>query len=394
MNVLYYSWKSACDGDCIAGLKNIGMQVHVFSEKFDKYDEDESFLVKAITFAREIEADAIFSFNYFPDLSRLAAMLNIPYISWVYDSPHLTLESLTLNSPNNNVFLFDYALAQKYLEEGNESVFYMPLATNVSRHEKDLGIENFDRINPATFGPKEYDHDITFLGRMYDDDQNFFAQINYLPERLKGIIDAAINAQKGVYGIDFAQKILTPQILSEVKKYVKAELGPLYRNCSDEIIRNMVRKQITVDERRELLTLIGEHFGDSYRVDHYAPAKSDLPVNYKGYAGYNTQMPEIFYKSRINLNISLRSIQTGIPLRVIDILGAGGFCLTNYQAELSQYFENGVDLVWFESPDDMLEKIAYYLEHEEQRRAIARNGHEKAREIFSYEKQLSDIFGI
>ena len=35
-------------------------------------------------------------------------------------------------------------------------------------------------------------------------------------------------------------------------------------------------------------------------------------------------MPEVFRKSKINLNITLRSIISGISLRVYDILGAGG----------------------------------------------------------------------
>ena len=45
-------------------------------------------------------------------------------------------------------------------------------------------------------------------------------------------------------------------------------------------------------------------------------------------------MPYVFRNSRINLNITLRSIKSGIPLRCMDIYGAGGFLLSNYQTDL------------------------------------------------------------
>ena len=51
------------------------------------------------------------------------------------------------------------------------------------------------------------------------------------------------------------------------------------------------------------------------------------------------EMPKVFRQSKINLNLSTRSIKTGIPQRVWDILGAGGFLITNYQNELNKYFE-------------------------------------------------------
>lgn len=57
----------------------------------------------------------------------------------------------------------------------------------------------------------------------------------------------------------------------------------------------------------------------------------------------------------------MRSILSGLPLRVIDILGADGFLITNYQTEMEEYFKNGKDLVWFENREDLLQKTNFYL---------------------------------
>ena len=151
----------------------------------------------------------------------------------------------------------------------------------------------------------------------------------------------------------------------------------------------MLRKKVTMNERKNLLTLLGQH----YSVDLYSGSEppAEMKVNYLGTVDYYSEMPKIFASSKININITLRSIHTGIPLRVIDILGAGGFCLTNYQTELPGYFENGRELVWFESPEDLLDKAEYYLSHEDEREHIARNGREAAEKIFSYDRLLPKI---
>ena len=76
------------------------------------------------------------------------------------------------------------------------------------------------------------------------------------------------------------------------------------------------------------------------------------------------------------MNISLKSILTGIPLRCIDIMGSGGFLLTNYQADMFRHFEAGVHFDYFTDEKDLLNKIDYYLCHDEERMAIAENAKE------------------
>ena len=101
-----------------------------------------------------------------------------------------------------------------------------------------------------------------------------------------------------------------------------------------------------------------------------------------------TMMPKIFKCSKINLSMTNRPIRTGMPLRMFDTMGAGGFLLTNYQAEIPEYFEIGKDLEVYESQEDLLNKIAYYLEHDDERMEIARNGQEKIRNEHTYSIKL------
>ena len=378
MNILYYYWNENSKDDCVESMERLGHKVTVWSMTARSYSEDSYF---SEAFAKEIRKssyDCIFSFDYFPLLSIGAQDAGIPYISWVYDCPHYTLQSDTLSNPCNRVYVFDYALSEIYRSQGFETVNYMPLPVNTCR---------LNRIIPRD--KISYNHDITFIGSLYNDEHNFYDQISYLPDYVKGYLDAIIKAQEMIYGMDLASWMITPEILGKIEKYVNADLGKGFRSIKRDVICDMLRKKVTVNERKNLLSLLGQH----YSVDLYSGAKppADMKVNYLGTADYYTEMPQIFASSKININMTLRSIHTGIPLRVIDILGAGGFCLTNYQTELSGYYENGRELVWFESPDDMLDKAEYYLSHDEEREQIAKNGHNAAEKIFSYDVLLPKI---
>ena len=69
---------------------------------------------------------------------------------------------------------------------------------------------------------------------------------------------------------------------------------------------------------------------------------------------------------------TLKSVQ-----RVFDVMAAGGFLLSNYQEELEELFVSGEDIVLYHNLEELLEKVEYYLTHEEERKRIAKNGQKK-----------------
>ena len=154
----------------------------------------------------------------------------------------------------------------------------------------------------------------------------------------------------------------------------------------------VVNRKITSLERTEILSMIGEKYG----VDVYTKEKSFSPkgvINH-GETDYYCGMPYVFKCSDINLNITLRSIQRGIPLRAMDILGCGGFLLTNYQEDMLSFFTPGEDFVYYESRSDLMDKIDYYLSHEQERISIAKNGRSRVLADHTYEHRLREIIDI
>ena len=75
-------------------------------------------------------------------------------------------------------------------------------------------------------------------------------------------------------------------------------------------------------------------------------------------------------------------------------MGAGGALLSNYQPELAAYFEDGKDLILYESMEDAIAKADFYLKHDELRRQIAANGFQKVKKEFSYPKRIEELFRV
>jgi len=370
-------------------MKEMGHEAISFSYKWNKLGKDPGFekaLLQELSHPSDgTEAyDMAFSFNFFPVVSTACQKMGIPYIAWIFDSPHLPLTSETVKNEVNRIWIFDYALYEQMKKENISTVFYSPLGVNGKRLLAQTTPLDDVRI---------YEHDVCFLGSLYDNEFNFYDKAaGYFPEKLRGYLEGLFSAQQQVFGIDMLgnQEILPPEMIREINQYMKFQLSGSYDMNLDSVIRDILRKKVTQAERRMLL----ERFGRYFKVDLYTQEYSPVVENVYdlGRADYMRKMPQIFHRSKINLNFTMRSIKTGIPLRALDIMGAGGFLLTGYQAELDEYFVNGQDLVMADSPADMQQKISYYLVHEKEREEIAGNGQKKTIENFDYRKMLHQIF--
>ena len=112
------------------------------------------------------------------------------------------------------------------------------------------------------------------------------------------------------------------------------------------------------------------------------------------------QMIRIFNASQINLNLSNSSMnihtllrrQEQIKGRNFEIPGCGGFLLTNYVSHLEEFYEFGKEIVCFENKRDLLQKVRYYLSHEDEREEIARRGFERTCHEHTYEKRFQTLF--
>ncbi len=374
MNIFYYYWNENPASDIIEAFKADGHTILMSDKIIRGYDDiEEADIAFKKYLMGEDAADMIYSFNYFPFLSGLAHKHSIPYVSWVYDCPHLTLYSTTVKNPGNRFYIFDRGLCSLAEKNGAKNVYHLPLAVNKCRLEELLKSED------------DYRYDVTFVGSLYS--ENMYDQVSYLPGYVRGFIDSLISSQQRLWGIDLVSELLNDKIVSGMEKYILIDTDPRYSYTKKDIFTDFITKKICNTERVNLLSKIKGltlFTGDD--------CKKYPALQPRGTVDYINEMPRVFHQSKINLNISLRSIRSGIPLRAMDIMGAGGFLLSNYQPELEEYFINGTDYVFFEDEDDMLQKIDHYLSCDDEREAIAKNGQKKVFDNFTYNKAIKNFY--
>lgn len=394
MRILYYDWDEFNGEDCRDAMRRLGYHVDTVRlnvHGFDVTPEIENTLKE---FFNKKEGgkryyDLLFSFDYFPNISEVCNKYNMPYVSWVFDCPHYTLDSHTVNYIVNKIYVFDKVLCKYMQDKGLKSINYSPLGVN------DVRLRNLClKMDSETGGQIIYQHDVCFMGNMYDNEYNFYDQIHNLPPLLKEYIDIVIEAQEKIFGYDLFtdEKAITVADIDELSKFINFENSGKYELDYRRVVRDILRKKVTVNERYNILEEMGRHFDTVFYT--MPGAKTIDGVCNLGIAGYFDKMPRVFRRSKINLNITLRSILSGIPLRVLDILAAGGFLITTYTEEIDEYFKDGEELVIAYTPDDMLQKTAYYLEHDEERKQIAIKGQEKVFNKFAYTNLLSRICDI
>lgn len=358
--------------------KRKDIELDCISYEFADWDRDEYFERKFPSHLLKKKYDMVFSINFFPVLSDVCNRYGVKYVSWVYDAPMHIRRKEAIGNPVNHVFVFDRGQYKDLRDLGYDNVFHMPLGVNVNR---------LDNMVISDEEKERFSSKVAFMGKLYENDLNYL--LTPLPREYREMLMSIIEEQKNTYGEYLLDKRLSPKLLDELNAYYKSAAGSDEFLVKKEELEYACATYITQQERLEILGMLSEY----YDMDLYSYNKPDnLPkVNCKGFLRYYAEMPKMFRCSDINLNISLKIIKEGIPLRVFDILGAGGFLITNYQREIAECFEIGKDLVVYENMQDLKEKVGYYLAHEDERKEIARHGHDTVAKKFSIDAQVAKI---
>ena len=92
---------------------------------------------------------------------------------------------------------------------------------------------------------------------------------------------------------------------------------------------------------------------------------------------------EIMAKSKICINFSYSVDKHQLKGRVFDSMLSGTMLLESENPQISTLFSEGIDYAAFSSKEDLLKKIRYYLENEDERLKIAENGRKKCLKYYN-----------
>lgn len=382
MKVLLYRYGSICEPDILSSFQAFGIDADIIDVEITNKKITNGERIDEISKRLNNESYLfVFSINFFPAISDVCNLYNVPYVGWVVDSPVPELFNKSIANPCNRIFCFDYKQFTDIHDYNPDCIFHLPLGTNVARWDSVISsISYADRA--------KYSSDISFVGSLYTE-LDPILKVKDLSSYSAGYIQGIYECQKQIQGMNIIEPSITTELVEELKEKLPEEFMPeelFVKNLDNYIVsQSILALHCSSLERIEFLSRLSEHFD----VNLYT--RSDvtrlLPGNrvhcHSGVATL-TEMPKVFNLSKINLNITIRSIQTGVSLRLWDVMGCGGFLLTNYQEELAEILVPGEDYDYFGDCDELIDKCRFYLAHDDIRQKIARSGYEKVKQNHSY----------
>ena len=108
------------------------------------------------------------------------------------------------------------------------------------------------------------------------------------------------------------------------------------------------------------------------------------------------KLVEIYSRSKIALSFS-DSWGIGkfdLPGRDFEVPLIGSLYMNESNEKIANYYVPDKEIVLYKDRDDLVEKIKYYLEHDEERDMIAKAGRERALRDHTWEKRFDYIFKI
>ncbi len=141
-------------------------------------------------------------------------------------------------------------------------------------------------------------------------------------------------------------------------------------------IGNIVRAHRNTSRERQLKLLAAKYkTNDFFRSakQYYSPE----------------EIVEVYSQSRIVFNTS---ISGGVTQRILEGTACGALVLTDTRDEaMGNMYEFGRDVVRYTTDEDLMQKIDYYLAHEDERASIARSGSERVHSQHTYHQRVKTI---
>lgn len=368
-------FKNFKNEDFVWGLLALGKDVEIIDTEISRESTKESDANALYEELLKNKIDVAVSFDFCPALSDACIRRGMPYISWIYDAPIQMVYEDQIKNNCNYIFSFDRVQIKQIRERGAENVFYMPLGTNLLRNGA-IEISDLDR--------EKYACTVSFIGSLYSN-SDYESAIKSVDEKVRLELEKIKGDVFGKWdGVDRLYGRMSVETINCLKSIFQNETAmdddALYATA-------LIAKAVAYEERVEMLKRLAD-----YDINFYT-YQSDVSIpgiKVRGALDYLEELPKAYFFSRINMNITMPGITSGIPLRVFDIMGMGGFVLTNYQPEVEELFEIGKNIEVYHDFDEMVDKVKFYSDNENARKKIALNG-KKIIEGFSIEKRVREI---
>lgn len=115
---------------------------------------------------------------------------------------------------------------------------------------------------------------------------------------------------------------------------------------------------------------------------------------WRGDRAWGTEYVKALKCAKIGLGLLTRLAPDKATTRSMEIPAAGTFMLAERTDEHLELYEEDHEAVFFDSPDELCDKLRYYLAHDDERERIAAAGHRRAVQCgYSYRHRIHEAVG-
>ncbi|MGN7613675.1 glycosyltransferase family protein [Magnetococcales bacterium HHB-1] len=401
---IYTSFLQYCSADLLDGFKDLGCETYLMMENDNRALFSGNTLIQDLYHFKPDMVIMLDHFRWeFPNLPH-----QIPHITWIQDLlPNIVVEKEGQHLTKND---YIFSFSQKWIRQ-RDHIFHLPIYKDKTIHFLPIGL-NTKVYHPLKTVQK--DIDLLYVSHLITDDLTFnpirkgelpsagliteeeaIEAGDFSPEEITRIYTHAIEVLDQLDYLHIHNTIAnTPENKTAFAKQILKKAGVKISTAGIRLFSAPIATRLTWDNTLALkaglmrylkrhgiqIHLRGanwEQFPELASSAH-GPVKSGAPLN------------ELTNRAKIAIHNS----GTSFHMRALEILGSGTFLLARRplkktdNTRLSDFFEEGKDFVMFDDEKELLQKVNYYLKHEEERETIARQGHETAVNHFSY-KQIA-----
>ncbi len=333
----------------------------------------------------ETEPNCVLMLNAFPDSfltwifqsENVSELCPVPRLVWMTDDFVYSPGSEDGFSDLDIVFCVDRTYVDRAKALGAGKAYFLPSAAALSGKGKYRS---------------EYDHPISFVGSVTD----LRAELSNLRPAAKEWLQNAASAvirntqpeplntldANGQANVVAVAESICPRMGKDYLSGEKALSYALY------VIANTYKRVRLVKELIPLGLIV---YGNA---DWENLLGDDVRGVYRGPLPYE-ELADLYASTKINLNIHSLQCPTCLNPRDYDVTMAGGFLLSEWVPDADEgYFVDGTEAVFFKSTPQMKELAQYYLDHDEERIAIAEAGCDRSFLDHRYENRVRESLNL
>lgn len=142
--------------------------------------------------------------------------------------------------------------------------------------------------------------------------------------------------------------------------------------------------------RVEVVKALQKEFGERFKIFGSGWEKHGI----KTHRIANAEESDVYNNCKIAISVSNFRFKRYYSDRLLRIMGCGAFPLSHDFEEMEKDFTEGMDIVTFSNIDELIQICHYYLEHNDERNAIADNSYHTAHTKCTWDVRCQELIQI